>query len=225
MSMLYEERSSDSPYIEMITRGWTARDGSTIRPAEINWHMVFVRHNGRVQPVFVGPLRTAGVASWEEGAELLWIRFKLGTFMPHLPTRDFLDVETNLPGAASQSFWLKGSAWQFPDYDNADTFVARLARDDLLTHDPLIDAVLQGQPQAMSLRTIQRRFLRATGLTPRTFQQIERARQAMTLLQQGVPILDTVYETGYFDQSHLTNALKRFVGQTPAQISHLTPGE
>ena len=122
MSIIYEERSSDSPYVETITHGRTASDGSTIRPAERHWHMVFVSHNGRAHPLVVGPLTTAGVVSWTEGAEILWVKFKLGTFMPHLPTRDFLDVETILPEAASQSFWLKGSAWQFPDYDNVETF-------------------------------------------------------------------------------------------------------
>jgi AraC-like DNA-binding protein len=29
---------------------------------------------------------------------------------------------------------------------------------------------------------------------------------------------DVVYEAGYFDQPHLTRALKHFIGQTPAQI-------
>ena len=106
MSIIYEERSSDSPYVETITRGWTESDGSTIRPAEVHWHMVFARHNGRIQPLVVGPWTSAGVASWAEGAEILWIKFKLGTFMPHLPPRDFLDVERILPGAARQSFWL-----------------------------------------------------------------------------------------------------------------------
>ena len=50
--------------------------------------------------------------------------------------------------------------------------------------------------------------------------QIERARYAMTLLCQGTSILDTVYKAGYYDQSHMTNSLKRFLGQTPAQITH-----
>jgi hypothetical protein len=35
-------------------------------------------------------------------------------------------------------------------------------------------------------------------------------------------ILDTVGETGYFDQAHLTNSLKRFMGQTPVQIARLS---
>jgi methylphosphotriester-DNA--protein-cysteine methyltransferase len=52
--------------------------------------------------------------------------------------------------------------------------------------------------------------------------QIERARRAAELLAGGMPILDTVHETGYFDQSHLTYGLKRFIGQTPAQILRVT---
>jgi methylphosphotriester-DNA--protein-cysteine methyltransferase len=40
----------------------------------------------------------------------------------------------------------------------------------------------------------------------------------LKLLQQGVSILDTVDQAGYFDQPHLTRALKHLMGQTPAQI-------
>jgi methylphosphotriester-DNA--protein-cysteine methyltransferase len=48
--------------------------------------------------------------------------------------------------------------------------------------------------------------------------QIERARYATTLLRQGLSILDVVYEAGYYDQPHLTRALKHFIGLTPAHI-------
>lgn len=222
MSIIFEERLSDSPYIETITRGRTVSDGSPIRPAEIHWHMVFSRHDGRVYPIVVGPLTTAGIVSYTEGAELLWIKFKLGTFMPHLPARDVLDVETMLPGAACQSFWLKGSAWQIPDYNNVETFVDRLVRDDVLVCDPLVNAVLQDQPQELSARAVRHRFLRATGLTQSHVRQVERAQQAATLLRQGVSILDTVDEVGYFDQPHLTRSLKQWVGYTPAQIVQMS---
>jgi len=60
--------------------------------------------------------------------------------------------------------------------------------------------------------------LRATGLTQSAARQIERARYATYLLQQGVSILDTVEQAGYFDQPHLTRSLKHLIGQTPAQI-------
>jgi methylphosphotriester-DNA--protein-cysteine methyltransferase len=146
--------------------------------------------------------------------------------MPHLPLRNLLDRrDTTLPGAASKSFWLYGSAWQFPDYDNADTFVERLVRESLLVCDGVVEAVLQDLPHELSIRTMRRRFLRATGLTYKVIQQIERASYAMTRLQQGASILDTVYEAGFFDQPHMTRSLKRFFGQTPVQIVRVNGDE
>ena len=44
MSLIYKERASNSPYVETVTQGLTVSDGSTIRPAECRWHLVFVRH-------------------------------------------------------------------------------------------------------------------------------------------------------------------------------------
>jgi hypothetical protein len=138
--------------------------------------------------------------------------------MPDLPASDLVNEGLNLPEATGKTFWLHGSAWQFPDFDNADTFVDKMVREGLLVHEPLVESVLQGRPQPLSIRTVRRRFLRATGLTRGTIFQIERARRAMTLLLQGASILNTVYDAGYFDQPHLTRSLKHFFGQTPAQI-------
>jgi hypothetical protein len=184
--------------------------------------MVVVRLNGRAQLYIVGPLTSSGDVSYTEGAEILWIKFKLGAFMPHLPTREIRDAETVLPEAASQSFWLKGSAWQFPDHENVETFIDRLVLQEVLVYDPLVKAVLQGQPQALSSRTVRHRFLRATGLTQLHIYQAERAHRARALLLQGISILDAVYELGYFDQPHMTRALKQFIGHTPGQILQMS---
>jgi methylphosphotriester-DNA--protein-cysteine methyltransferase len=78
--------------------------------------------------------------------------------------------------------------------------------------------MLQGRREEQSLRSIQRHFIHATGLTHSMIRQIERARHATHLLKQGVSILDTVYEAGYYDQAHLTRSLKYLIGQTSAQI-------
>ncbi|MCC6168020.1 MAG: helix-turn-helix domain-containing protein [Caldilineaceae bacterium] len=219
MTILFEERSSDSPYIETVMQGYTACDGASVRPAESCWHMVFVREHGRFHPLVVGPLTTAGVAHYGEGAEILWIKFKLGAFMPHLPARAFLDTEAALPGAARQSFWLKSSTWQSPTYETVETFVDRLVRDEVLVRDPVVHAALQEQPPALSPRALRHRFLQATGLSQNHIGQVERAQRAAAFLRQGRSILDTVEEAGYFDQPHLTRALKRWVGHTPAQIA------
>lgn len=223
MTITAIERASDSPYVAAVMHGYTTNAGSTIRPAEIHWHMVIVRVDGQAHVLVVGPLKASGVVSWGAGAEILWIKFRLGTFMPHLPIKHYLDAETPLPEATGRSFWLNGSTWQLPDFENADTFVDYLVRDHALDWDPAIPAALDGHLQQTPSRTVRHRFLRATGLTQSHIQQFERAQHAAALLRQGVPILDTVYQAGYFDQPHLTRSLKQFIGFTPAQISRMTP--
>ena len=94
-------------------------------------------------------------------------------------------------------------------------------RDEILVLDPVVDAMLQDQLPDVPSRTMRHHFLRATGLTRSRISQMRQAQQATALLQQGVSILDTVHEVGYFDQPHLTRALKQFVGYTPAQIAQL----
>lgn len=219
MTILFEERASDSPYLATVTRGQTVGNGTSLRPAENHWHMVLRRLRGDTHLLIVGPWTTAGLISYDKDAELLWIKLKLGTYMPHLPTRGFLNSETVLPDAAKQTFWLKGSAWQFPTFENTEFFVKKLAREGVLAYDPVIGTALQGHPIELASRTVRHRFLHVTGLTQKHIRQLDRAKRAEALLQQGVSILDTVDEAGYFDQPHLTRSLKHWVGYTPAQIS------
>ena len=185
--------------------------------------MVVTRYKSRTTFTLRGPETKARLALVPPEAEFFGIQFKLGAFMPHLPTNNRVNESLDLPEAVGNSFWLHGSVWQFPDFDNADTFIARLMHEGLLMRDPLVEAALQERSNApsVSMRSIQRRLLRATGLTYSSIQQIERAHQALTLLQQGVSILDTVEQIGYADQPHLTRSLRRFIGQTPAQVLRL----
>ena len=223
MTFLFEDRPSDSSLVKTIWRAQSEDAGSFISIAATHWEMVVTRYRGKTTFTVRGPETQATPLHYQRtGVEWLGIRFKLGTFLPRLPPGQLLDRrDVDLPEATSRSFWLQGSAWEFPTFENADTFVERLVREGLLVRDPVVEAVLQGQLQELSVRAVQYRFLQATGLTHRTIQQIERARHAMTLLRQGASIPDTVYQAGYFDQPHLTRALKRFVGQTPAQISRM----
>jgi methylphosphotriester-DNA--protein-cysteine methyltransferase len=89
-----------------------------------------------------------------------------------------------------------------------------------VNHSELVEAALQGEIKGLTQRAVQYRFLQATGITQNAARQIERARYAPLLLQQGVSILDTVEQVGYYDQPHLTRSLTRFIGQTPAQLFH-----
>ena len=91
-------------------------------------------------------------------------------------------------------------------------------REGTLQRDPVVSAILQDQTTDLSIRTVRRRFLNATGLTQGAIRQIERAQQAAELLSQGMPILEVVDRVGYADQPHLTRAVRRFIGQTPAEL-------
>jgi AraC-like DNA-binding protein len=219
MIFTLEDRLSDSPFVERIWRARSERTGSFRSIAMSGWEMVVTRHNGNVTFTVRGPeSKATGLLVSDVGAEYFGIRFKIGTVMPHLPASSLVDKDINLPDASSKSFWMNGSAWQYPDFNNADTFLDRLDRNGLLAHNPVIETALQGQLKDLSIRTTRRHFLRTTGLSQSTIRQIERARYATVLLQEGMPILDVVYEAGYYDQPHMTKSLKYFIGQTPAEI-------
>lgn len=227
MMFRMEERSSDSPFVERVWRAQGEQTGIFLSQAKVYGEIVLTRYQGKTMLTVRGPETKATPMpfSWT-GAEFLGIDLKLGAFLPHLPPGQLMNLrDVNLPEASRTAFWLCGSAWPYPDYDNADTFVARLVREGLLMCDPVVEATLQGRPHGMSLRSVQYRFLQATGLTRRMIQQIERARQAAALLEQGRSISDVVYQAGYFDQPHLTRALKRFLGQTPAQLARGSQSE
>jgi hypothetical protein len=219
----FEERFSDSPFVERIWRAQTERTGPFLSIAASHWEMVVSKYHGNTVVTVRGPeTKVTPFDVTFTGGEYLGIIFKHGTVLPYLPADAIVDGDVDLPNASGKSFWLNGLTWQFPTYENADTFIDRLVRDDLLVYDPIIGSVLRGEPQDLSPRSIQRRFVQATGLTHGTLRQIERARHATILLQEGVSILDTVDMVGYADQAHLTRALRYFIGKTPAQIIRKT---
>jgi len=219
MLLNFEDRPSDSPFIERVWRSRSERGGSFMSIAAANFEMAVTRHKGKTFLTLRGPETRATAADCPAEGTWLGIRFRLGTFMPRLTPDELRDHhDVTLPDASGRSFWLDGSAWEYPSFENAETFVARLIQKGIITRDPAVDAVVGGQPPPQSLRSAQRHFLRATGLTHSAVRQIERARHATNLLRQGASILDTVYEAGYFDQPHLTQSLKLLVGQTPVEL-------
>ena len=208
MFLNFEERPTDSPLVERIWRCRSERSGVFLSVAACHFEMAVTRHRGKIFLTLRGPETRATEAECPAEGEWLGIRFKLGTFMPELTPgrlRDRNDV--TLPDASSRAFWLNGSAWEYPDFENAEAVVARLARKGIIAWDSAADLKL-------SVRSTQRHFLRATGLTYRTVRQIERARLATNLLKGGVSILDTAHQAGYFDQAHLTRSLKGLIGDS-----------
>lgn len=218
--VFHQDRPSDSPFVERVWSCHSEGSGTFLAVASSHWEMVVTRLNGETTLTIRGPETRARDVYCPPDGEWLAIRFKAGSFMPRLPVARLLDGrDVILPQASKRSFWLNGGAWEYPGLENAETFVARLAKAGVIARDPAVEAVLQGDTQALSLRSAQRHFLLATGMTHSALRQIERARYATNLLRSGASIGDAVHEAGYFDQAHLTRSLKRLIGLTPARIA------
>jgi AraC-like DNA-binding protein len=56
-------------------------------------------------------------------------------------------------------------------------------------------------------------------MTHNNLRQIERARFAVNLLREGVPIADVVWQCGFSDHAHLTHSLRQWIGITPTMIT------
>ena len=204
MDLVFDERPANSSFVEVIWHTHSVRAGTFTSVAASNWEMVITTFNDRSMITARGPETKASEADFPADAEFFGITFKLGSFMPHLPLKTLLDrQDATLPEASSNSFWLHGSAWELPTFENADVFVERLIRQGILVRDPVVEAAIQGHTPDMSIRSLQYRFLQATGLIRKTIQQIEHARSAVSLLEQGTLILD------FWDHSRSAQALWR----------------
>lgn len=220
MLITFADRPSDSPFIERVWRSHSDRSGVFHSIATCHSVMVVTRLEGKTYLTVRGPETKATMADCPAEGEWFGVLFKLGTFMPLMRSSDLRDRnDVTLPNATRRSFWLNGSAWEFPNFENMETFVNRLVRSGLIMSDRTVEGAIRGELQKVTTRTEQRRVLRVTGLTRGAIYQIERARRATYLLKQGTPILDVVHEAGYYDQAHLTRSLQRFIGQSPARIA------
>ncbi|WP_245663540.1 helix-turn-helix domain-containing protein [Nocardia inohanensis] len=218
-----EQRLSDSPYMERVYRAGsdTGAVASRMRSvANSNWELVVWRDRGQTHVSVRGPETGPTVLELGPGTgETLGIIFRHGAFLAPMPMSALVDTAVSSPHATARSFALQGEQWEIPSYDNADVFVNRLVRAGLLMRDPLVTDVLRGDTTTLvTPRSVQRRVAAATGLTQGAIRQIERARQAVLLLQHGMPPIEVVQRTGYHDQPHLARSLTRFIGRTASQL-------
>jgi AraC-like DNA-binding protein len=210
------------PDSRLVEKAWTSRsepEPAFISVAVSRWHIVVTTRRDVTQLTIRGPESTATVTSIPADAEFFGIVFRLGTFMPAMPLAGLVDRAVTLPAAAPNSVWFEGSRWEIPTPGNADVFVNRLARQGLILRDAVAAGSLQDDVDGQSKRTLQRRVARATGLTRSTITQIARAEKAAEALGNGLPPQDAAFLLGYADQAHLTRSLRRFIGQTPAQVN------
>jgi Helix-turn-helix domain len=218
----FEDRTDHTKFVRRIWRTRSVPEKSFISVAVPYWEIVVAREPHGVKVVARGPETIATLSAIPQNAEFLGIQFDLGVFMPTLPIPQIVDGVHVLNTESDQTLTLAGDSWEVPTYENADVFVARLVRKGILAREPLVDTFLQRGNVDVSLRSVQRRFLAATGLTFGTVRQFERAQKASELLLKGKSILDTVEMAGYSDHAHMTRSLKRFLGKVPSELRPAT---
>ena len=218
--LTFEERLSTSHYVERIWRCRSRHGGTFLSMPEGNIELVISRLPDLLMATLRGPVTRAAQIECPPNGEWLAIRFRLGTWLPKFPTASLSDrQDLNLPIMSNGRFWFAGLSWEIPTFDNAEDFVARLARAGIILRSHAVDAAVEGDERWMSQRSVQRHFVRATGMTLGTLQQIQRARRAANLLVSGRPILDATFEAGYYDQAHLTRSVKQLLGMTPKTLA------
>ena len=224
MLIEFDHRQSDSLYVERIWRSRSRQGGFFFSMAEGSIEFVFTRMPGFTAVTLRGPVSRGGLIECPPNGEWLAVRFRLGTYLPLIPTATLIDHRNmDLPILPCGRFWFSGQAWEIPTYDNIDDFVARLACAGVIALSHATDAAIAGDHGHMSQRSVQRHFRHVTGMTFSAWQQIGRARHAAALLVGGASVLDATFDAGYFDQAHLTRSVKQLIGTTPARLARERP--
>jgi AraC-like DNA-binding protein len=220
MDFTVKNQESSSPLVETVWSSQSTQAGSFTSLAVSLSELVFTSQQGTTTVMMRGPETRATTAHGPANAEFFGITFKLGVYMPALPPTHLLDRHSSLSSLGS-TFWLNDQALPIPDANDTDLFIERLVRLGLLRSEPTVEPLVRNElfERLATIRTLQRRFVQATGLSHRAVQSIERARRAVALLEAGIAIPDVVHDLGYTDQAHLTKMLRYLVGRTPARIA------
>jgi hypothetical protein len=219
MNYVQQTRPVVSPYVESITSIRFTAAGETLMQPDGCWDIAILKRGERLQVLRTGLTTRAVIYEHLPGDESLVISFRPSAFMPLMPGQLMRDEGVLLEKFGSRNFWIGTDVPEIPTLENADVFVDHLVRAGIVESNDIVAAVLDGQPKAMSERTLQRHFLKTTGLTYKSFTVIERAQKAVSLLRMGRSAADVAFALGYADQAHMINSLKAIMGQTPGQIA------
>lgn len=219
MTYTQRQRPVGSPYLDSITEIRFTGAGETLMQPDGRWDIAVLKRGDDVKVLRTGLTTRPVVYEHACGDETLVISFKPSVFMPLMPGEVMRDEGVLLERFGRRGFWIGTDVREIPTLENADVFVEHLVRQEIVTNNTIVASMLDGQPKAMSERTMQRHFLKTTGLTYKAFTQIERAQRAVSLLQMGRPAADVAFALGYADQAHMINSLRFIMGQTPGQIA------
>jgi AraC-like DNA-binding protein len=186
---------------------------------------------------FVGPMTMAERIEVQAGTRYVGIRFKPGTVIKHNPGLPFALRDKTVPVPATYTNVL--STLQSRHHsnlnllDDLEHWVMSLTREGDLIRDPEVDCLLeavQDNPIAkleslyetlnVSPRTIERRFLKMVGLTPKFFARVQRHQRAVRELSttdDAFSMAALAHHLHYADQAHFIRDFASLAGITPGE--------
>ena len=221
MGFTFEEKPSQSPLVDFIWCTEDLTDGVYVASADARWDIIFTRsHDGKAKVLLCGPSFKAAQVPYSPGNKHIGICYKPWAIFTDIPITTMLNVTKALPMPSEDTFVMQGVTWKMPTYEDVDQFVAEQENRGLLMAEPIIKDVLENKPVNMSLRSVQRHFIKTIGMSPRRVRQIDSARKAVKMLQQGKTPSEVAYELNYADLPHMTRMLRRYTGYTSIGNKH-----
>lgn len=215
---MYEQSFSALPAIRSVWRAVVDEPARYVDPANEYWGLAFTRRpDETLRAELIGPsLQPRDVESLRGDA--YWgVEFPAHVVVSGAPKVSIMGAALDLP-VEGDHFVLLGRRYRVPGFEELEPFVAGLLDSGAITSHEDVRRALTGDVTGYSVRSWQRHIRWVTGLSRKQLQQLERARHAYFLLQNGCSPAATAVEAGYADQAHLTRSLRLLGSETPAQI-------
>lgn len=222
MTQKHESRPSTSPLIDRVWRTENVTDGVYVATPDCAWDLLVLKlQDGSRMMMLAGQQTKYTDVPYTAGSSSVVISFTASAYLVGLKGDELVDAGVMLPNSDPDHFILLGHAFKFPEYETAEELVKAMVAAGILKQDDIVASVLEGNPMAMSSRTMQRHFHEVTGISRKALNKIRRAQDAVKMLQAGTATAKVAAEIGYTDQSHLTKDLKSIMGSGTSATDHI----
>ena len=221
MSQIHTRRESSHPLIDAVWTTQNLSDGVYSATPDGSWDLIVLIHqNGAKQMMITGQATKPMSVPYQKNTSSIVISFVRGAYIPQYAGK-LVDSFQILPNVDASHFTLCDKTFTFPTYATAEKLVEALIEAKLLVADPVIHKANDGTKWAASKRSYQRHFTEHTGISKKYFEQIERAKTAVSQLKNGKSPRDVAADTGYTDQPHLARSLKKIMGVKPSDVDDI----
>ncbi len=209
----HTDRPSSHPLIDRVWKTKNLEDGVYVATPDCAWDLlVLIFKDGSKRMMLAGQATKSSEVPYEAGTGSVVISFNASAYLAGMEGDKLLDTAILLPNVGDSHFELLDHIFQIPEYENVEELVQAMVGAGILRQDDVVASVLNGEPKAMSSRTMQRHFHEVTGIGKKGLEKIRRAQDAVRMLQAGNSSASVAAETGYTDQAHLTKDLKKIMG-------------